>query len=105
MKIKLKQLPLTLFLIATSLTFSAYAANINQRQENQQQRILQGVKSGELTAKETAKLKKGQVQLQKMELRAKKDGLVTKKEKARLQTKADKESVRIALNKHDDQKY
>jgi hypothetical protein len=33
---------------------------IDQRQENQAKRIDQGVKSGELTPKEAARLKKGQ---------------------------------------------
>jgi hypothetical protein len=52
-----------LALIATlSLTTAALSAQtsqeINQRKENQQQRIGQGVKSGQLTAGETAHLEK-----------------------------------------------
>jgi len=77
---------------------------LNERQANQKSRIVQGVKSGELTAKETRRLVKGQVQLQKMENRAKKDGVVTKKERVRLQHKANKESAKIVRNKHDKQK-
>jgi hypothetical protein len=39
---------------------------IDQPQQNQQQRIDQGVKSGQLTEKEAARLQKGQARVQKM---------------------------------------
>lgn len=77
---------------------------IDERQQNQKQRIKQGIKSGELTKKESKRLINGQTQLQKMEYRAKADGVVTKKERARLHNKANKESAKIAKNKHDKQK-
>lgn len=77
---------------------------LDERQQNQKQRIKQGVNSGELTKKETKRLVKGQAQLQRMENRAKSDGVVTKKERAKLQHKANKESAKIAKNKHDRQK-
>ena len=77
---------------------------LDNRQDNQKARIAQGVKSGELTKKETARMVKGQKQLQKMENKAKADGVVTKKERARLQHKANKESAKIYRNKHDKQK-
>ena len=77
---------------------------LNERQANQKARIAQGVKSGELTKKETARAVQGQIQLQRMENRAKADGKVTKKERARLQHKANKESAKIYRNKHDVQK-
>jgi len=51
--------------------------NIDQRQVNQQKRIDQGIKSGELTGKEAARLEKGQQRIQKMEAKAKADGKVT----------------------------
>ncbi len=77
---------------------------LDNRQVNQKARIKQGVKSGELTAKETVRLVKGQKQLHRMENRAKADGIVTNKERARLQHKANKESRKIFRNKHDGQK-
>ena len=89
-------------IIATSI---AATPALNERQNQQKTRIAQGVASGELTVKEAKKLKQGQVQLQKMENRAKKDGVVSKKERARLQAKADKESAKIYQQKHDQQKY
>ena len=77
--------------------------NIDQRQANQQRRIDQGVKSGELTGKEAARLEKGQEHVQKLEDKAKADGVVTKKERARLEHAENVQSRRIAREKHDRQ--
>ena len=77
--------------------------NVDQRQANQQQRIDQGVKSGELTGREAARLEKGQERVQKMEDKAKADGAVTKKERARLQQAENVQSRHIAAQKHDRQ--
>jgi hypothetical protein len=77
---------------------------VDQRQANQQQRIDQGVKSGELTAKEAARLEKNQQRIQKMEDKAKADGKVTPKERARLEKAQNVESKKIAREKHDRQR-
>ena len=77
--------------------------NIDQRQANQQQRIDQGVKSGQLTGKEAARLEKGQEHVQKLEDKAKADGKVTAKERARIQKAQDGQSRKIAREKHDRQ--
>ena len=87
--------------LAFGSTIHADTPKLNERQSNQKARIAQGVKSGELTRKETVRMVNGQRQLQKMENRAKQDGVVTKKERARLQAKASKESAKIYRNKHD----
>jgi Tfp pilus assembly protein FimT len=76
---------------------------IDQRQKNQQQRIDQGVKSGELNRKEAARLQKGQDRIQKMENKAAADGKVTAKERAKIEKAQDKESKRIFREKHDKQ--
>ena len=76
---------------------------IDQRQQNQQQRIDQGVKSGQLNQKEAARLEKGQARIQKMENKAMADGKMTKKERARIEKAQDKQSRRIAREKHDKQ--
>jgi len=78
--------------------------NIDQRQANQQQRIDQGVKSGQLTGKEAARLEKGQEHVQKVEDKAKADGVVTKKERARIQHAENVQSRHIAKQKHDRQR-
>ena len=76
---------------------------IDQRQKNQQQRIDQGVKSGELNKKEAARLDKGQARIQKMENKATADGKVTAKERAKIEKAQDRESKRIFREKHDKQ--
>ncbi len=78
--------------------------NIDQRQASQQQRIDQGVKSGQLTGKEAARLEKGQEHVQKLEDKAKADGKVTKKERARIQHAENVQSRHIAREKHDRQR-
>ena len=79
----------------------AVMSGIDQRQSNQEARIEQGVRSGELTNRESVRLVRGQVELQKMENRSKRDGVVTKRERARLHKKASGESGRIYRKKHD----
>ena len=81
----------------------AATPGIDKRQANQQQRIDQGVKSGELTSREAARLEKGQERVQAMEDKAKADGKVTAKERARLQKAENTQSRHIAREKHDRQ--
>ena len=47
---------LTMAVLLTGATLSSSAATVNQRQVNQQERIAQGVRSGQLTARETSHL-------------------------------------------------
>ncbi|TQV89055.1 hypothetical protein [Aliikangiella coralliicola] len=104
MKFPIKSvIPASLAILLSSQTF-AETPKLDARQANQKNRIIQGIDSGELTKKEANRLVQGQRELNRMEKRAKSDGIVTKKEKARLHNKADKESAKIAKNKHDRQK-
>ena len=73
------------------------------RQHNQRTRIVNGVQSGELTMRETQRLAAGQVHLNRVENRAKADGVVTKRERAHLQHEANQQSRRIYRQKHDAQ--
>jgi hypothetical protein len=77
---------------------------VDQRQQNQEARIQQGVQSGQLTPKEAAKLEKGQAKVQVAEDKAKADGKVTAKERAKLAKKQNKQSRKIYKEKHDAQK-
>jgi len=83
---------------------TASTPRIDQRQQNQQQRIDQGVKSGQLNQKEAARLEKGQARVQKLEDKATADGKVTAKERARIEKAQDRESKRIYREKHDKQR-
>jgi CRISPR/Cas system-associated endoribonuclease Cas2 len=77
---------------------------VDQRQANQEARIQQGVKSGELTPKEAAKLEKGQDKVEKMENKAVADGKVTPKEQAKLERAQNKQSKKIAKKKNNQKK-
>ena len=76
---------------------------VNNRQNRQQRRINRGVKSGALTKKEAAKLEAGQARTENLEAKAKSDGKVTVKERARLAHRQNKTSRRIYRQKHDNQ--
>lgn len=76
---------------------------VNNRQNRQQKRINRGVKTGTLTKKEAAKLEAGQARTEALEAKAKSDGKVTVKERARLQHRQNKTSRRIYRQKHDNQ--
>jgi hypothetical protein len=82
----------------------AATPGIDKRQEIQQKRIDQGVQSGELNKRETARLERHQAGIDKMENKAKADGTVTKKERAAIHHVQNNESRRIHRQKHDRQR-
>ena len=101
-----KSVTVIAFSLAVALPAAAQTGStprIDQRQADQQQRIDQGVASGSLTQKEAAKLQRGQAKVQKMEDKAVADGRVTPKEARRIEHAQDKQSQRIARQKHDRQ--
>ena len=73
------------------------------RQQHQRERIVNGMQNGELTARETRRLAAGQVHLNRVERRAKADGVVTGRERAHMQHEANQQSRRIHRQKHDAQ--
>jgi hypothetical protein len=89
-------------LIAVPAIASAQT-RVDNRQARQEQRIDQGVKSGELNKRETARLNRGDQKIDRMENRAQADGTVSRKEKRRLETAQDVQSKRIHRQKHDAQ--
>ena len=72
-----------------------------RRNINQQNRIEQGVQSGQLTNKEVSKLEGGQARINRAEARAGADGHVGAGEQARIQNKENKQSRKIFRNKHN----
>lgn len=76
---------------------------IDQQQTNQEQRIDQGIASGQLNEREANRLNTQQEHVNKMEDRAKSDGVMTKKERARIGAAQDRASRHIAREKHDRQ--
>jgi len=91
-------------LIVMTAPVLAGTPRLDARQENQRERIVNGVESGELTARETRRLAAGQVHVNRVERRAKADGVVTARERAHLQHEANQQSRRIHRQKHDGQK-
>jgi phosphosulfolactate synthase (CoM biosynthesis protein A) len=77
---------------------------IQQRMENQQRRIDQGVASGSLTPREAGRLEANQAQIKQTEERMKADGNLTPKERQKLNKMQDNASKRIYQQKHDRQK-
>jgi hypothetical protein len=98
---------LTAALLIAGTAFSPDATagtpRADQRQQNQAQRIRQGVASGELTARETKRLVKGQRHVNRLERGAKADGDVTAAERLRIEKAQDRQSRRIYRQKHDAQ--
>lgn len=75
-----------------------------QRNINQERRIEQGVKSGQLTNREAGKLERGQAKVDRAEARAGADGRVGAGEQRGIQKAENRQSRRIAREKHDAQK-
>jgi hypothetical protein len=66
-----------------------------QRDVNQENRIDQGLKSGQLSTGEAAKLERGEARIDRMESNAQKNGNLSPQEAARIQQAQNQESRRI----------
>jgi hypothetical protein len=77
--------------------------NINQRKGDQQQRIAQGVKSGQLTAGETSHLEHQEAGINREErgMRAQDNGHLTKQDRQTIHHQQNQESRRIYRDKHN----
>lgn len=91
-------------LLMTGLAFAENETpRIDQRQMNQEQRVDQGIASGHLNEREADRLNKQQGYINKMEDKAKSDGVMTKKERTRIVAAQDRAARHIAREKHDRQ--
>ena len=91
------------FSLCLGLSATAAAGPINASQNQQNDRIAQGVASGELTRRETATLIQEQRQIRAMEARFKSDGILTAGEFNRLRSRQAAASRHIYVQKHDAQ--
>ena len=92
-------------MLASGVVYAqAETPGIDQRQANQEQRIDQGISSGQLKQHEAGQLEKQQQHIDAMENKAKSDGVVTKKERTRIHAAQDRASKKIFRQKHDQQK-
>lgn len=76
---------------------------IDQRQANQEHRIDQGMASGQLSEREARRLDRRQDHIDRMENHAEADGVMTRKERARIGAAQGRASRQIAREKHDRQ--
>ncbi len=91
-------------LVAAMVPVCGLAQSINERERNQQQRIRQGVRSGELTHREALRLEREQARIRLAEARARRSGgEFTLRERARVQRELNQSSRHIRHQKHDRQ--
>src|SRR5580765_7539694 len=92
--------------VLTALSLPAIAQTstpqIDQRQDRQERRIEQGVRSGELTPREAARLERGQARIRQMERQALADGHISRRERAAIDREQEKQNELIAKLKHND---
>jgi len=86
-----------------SVAFAQTATpKVTKRQHHQQQRIKEGIKSGEVTKGEAARLEAQQGKIAVDKAKAKSDGVVTAKERAKLQREQNRASKNIYKKKHNE---
>jgi hypothetical protein len=91
--------------ILTASTFTpAFAAEVDRRQANQQARIAEGVESGQLTPRETARLERKEARIRReiRRDRAANGGRLTPAEKASINRQENRTSRQIYRAKHND---
>ncbi len=92
-------------LLAIALAVPALAAEVDRRQANQQARIAEGVESGQLTPRETARLERKEARVRR-EIRRDRmanGGTLTPGEKASINRQENRVSRHIYRQKHDAQ--
>jgi hypothetical protein len=94
------------FMLAVAPAFAASTDDpgIQKREANQERRIDQGVKSGQLTPQEAGKLEAREAKIKQDEERMKSDGKLTKKERAKLTKEQNRASKKIYKKKHNEKK-
>ena len=100
----MKKLVAILIILGSSFTLisaQTVTPKINQTQRKQQLRIHQGVKSGELTRRETRKLEYQQKAIQHGKRIVKADGVVTPRERRYIRSEQNKASRNIYRMKHN----
>ncbi len=91
-------------LVAAAFAAPAFAQTSTtevQRDQNQQQRIENGLQSGQLSTGEAAQLEHGEAHIDKMEANDMKNGPLTSAEKQQIQSAQNRESNKIYQDKHN----
>jgi hypothetical protein len=95
--------PAAIYAQTTTPTPGQHDYDINQRKTDQQQRIGQGVQSGQLTAGETSHLEHQEAGINREErgMRAQDNGHLTKSDRQTIHHQQNQESRRIYRDKHN----
>jgi hypothetical protein len=102
MTIRLTAIALILGAPLSSVAFAQGVGTEVQRDINQESRVEQGLKSGQLSTGEAAKLERGEARIDRMEKNALKDGTLSQQEADRINRAQNQESARINALKHND---
>ena len=84
----------------------AYAqsmSGIDRQQDYQQNRIEQGIRSGQITREEAARLRQGELAIDRAQARARADGVVSDAERRRIEGMVQRENRDIYRQSHDRQ--
>ena len=92
-----------MIVVVSALSYLATAAEVDRREDRQQERIGQGVESGQLTPSETARLERQEQRIdnQVTAERAANGGHLTPAERAQVKREQNRESRRIYAAKHN----
>lgn len=93
-----------MFLLLGALLISANAApggHYGNKHRNQEQRIHQGRRSGQLSPREAAQLQRQQAQIEHDKFIMKLDGRITRRERAYLRDEQARASQQIFIKKHN----
>jgi hypothetical protein len=90
-------------LFAQAPTPGAHDYNINQRKADEQARVAQGVRSGQMTAHETAHVERQESAINHEEhvMRAQDNGHLTRQDRSVIHAQQNQESRRIYRDKHN----
>jgi hypothetical protein len=100
----LKSTILAVMLGAALASPAVFAQNVHRRQVNQQRRIGEGVKSGQLTPRETVRLERNETRLNREIRRDRRDGGgLSARERGKIDRRQDALSRQIYRQKHDNQ--
>ena len=100
---KLTYAALTVGALVSTSVMAQNTQDVIQRDVNQEKRIEQGLKSGELTTKEASKLERDESRVDKMESKALSNGKLSDAERRRIEQEQNKVSKEIHREKHDAQ--
>jgi hypothetical protein len=95
------KLKITAAAIIIAFSITSANAQVHHKAKHQQQRIRQGVKSGELTKTEAKNLHNDQKEIHQEVKDAKADGVVTKDERKDIRKDQKQESRKIFRKKHN----